>query len=224
MGRVAALSITERRQVDGKQEDTPTTLEEIFGRFKDRSIRVEEGFLYTELTVDDERKSFAGPSFSRDMLMTILKLRSEGIEPFHSEWYFFDHDSCRDGPHESYAFFVVFGDKIVRERVAFSDYHSSGFDPDVFKSNDHSNETWCNDFAWTQARVRLCYKRFYSETQIGQLMLLRDDSPEIFDARRSIASPEHLLLADLFTLVRKIHVSLWVLIALTGLILFRLWK
>jgi hypothetical protein len=41
--KVAALSITERRQVDGKQEDTPTTLEEIFGRLKDRSIKVEEG-------------------------------------------------------------------------------------------------------------------------------------------------------------------------------------
>jgi hypothetical protein len=131
----------------------------------------------------------------------------------------------RDDPHENYAFFVVFNDKIVRERVAFSDHHGSGFDPDVFITDDHSNAIWRNDHAWTEARVRLCYKRFYGETQTGQLMLLRDDSPEVFDARRSIASPEHLLLANLFTLVRKINVALWVvLVALTGLILFRLWK
>jgi hypothetical protein len=109
--------------------------------------------LQTELTVDDERKVFAGPSFSQQLLMTILKLRSEGIEPFHSEWYFFDHDSVRDDPHESYAFFVVFNDKIVRKRVAFSDHHGSGFDSDVFITDDHSNAIWRNDHAWTEALV-----------------------------------------------------------------------
>jgi hypothetical protein len=55
-------------------------------------------------------------------------------------------------------------------------------------------------------------------------MLLRDDDPEIHGRDKSIASPEHLLLANVFTLVRKIHLLLWVLIVLVGLILFRLWK
>jgi hypothetical protein len=222
--KVAALSIAERRQVDGKQEDTPTTLEEIFARLKDRSIKVEEGFLQAELIVDDERKIFAGPAFSQDMLMTVLKLRGEGVEPFHSEWYFFDHDSVMDDPHEHYAFFIVFNDKIVRERVVFSDYHGSGFDPDVFKADDDSDSIWANDTAWTEARIRFCYKKFYSETRIGQLMLLRDDDPEIHGRHKVIANPEHLMLASVFTLVRKIHLLLWVLIVLVGLILFRLWK
>jgi hypothetical protein len=91
----------------------------------------------------------------------------------------------------------------VRERVAFSDYHGSGFDPDVFKTDDHSNAIWFNDRAWTESRVRLCYKRFYSETQIGQLMLLRDDEPEIFGSDKSIGNPEHLVLANVFALVEK---------------------
>ena len=77
-------------------------LRRYIGRLKDRNVKVEAGILQTELIVDDERKCFAGPSFSRDILMTILKLRSEGVEPLHSEWYFFDHDTCRDDPLEIY--------------------------------------------------------------------------------------------------------------------------
>ena len=222
--KVAALSITERRQVDGRQQDTPTTLEELFGRLRDKKVEIEEEFLSTKLTVNNEQLLFAEPSFSQHLLMEILRLRHEGIEPFDSEWYFFDHDSCREEPLDNYSFFVVFKDKIVRERVAFSDYHGSGFDPDVFRTDDFSDAIWFNDRAWAEARVRLCYKRFYSETKIGQLMLLRNDSPEVFDARNSIASPEHLLLANLFAHVRKIQAALWVLIALAVLTLFRLWK
>jgi hypothetical protein len=55
-------------------------------------------------------------------------------------------------------------------------------------------------------------------------MLLRDDDPEIHGRDKVIANPEHLMLASAFTLVRKIHLLLWVLIVLVGLILFRLWK
>jgi hypothetical protein len=50
-------------------------------------------------------------------------------------------------------------------------------------------------------------------------MLLRDDDPEIFGSDKSIGNPEHLVSANVLTLVRKIHLLLWIVIVLLGLIL-----
>jgi hypothetical protein len=56
------------------------------------------------------------------VLRELLALKADGIEPSSSQWFWYDGDSCSDDPHELYNFFVVSGDRIVRENVSFGDY------------------------------------------------------------------------------------------------------
>ncbi len=71
-----------------------------------------------------------------------------------SQWFWYDGDSCSDDPHELYNFFVVSGDRIVRENVSFGDYHDRGFDPAIFESFDNSDSIWLNDSDWREATTR----------------------------------------------------------------------
>ena|SRR5262250_436768 len=89
------------------------------------------------------------PSFTRQLLCELLRLRQQNTNPFSAHWFYYDRDSGMHDPHESYSFFVVDTDKgeIVRETVSFSDYNGSGFDPDVFQTGDVSDPNWQNDEA-----------------------------------------------------------------------------
>jgi hypothetical protein len=138
------------------------------------------------LTVKTENGEIVlkGSSFNYGLLRELLSLVAEGIEPFYTEWFWFDSDSCRDDPQESYSFFVVFRDRIVRESVSFGDHHNSGFDPDVFKSESFSDSIWFNDADWREARTRLLYRKFYTETRTGQLMVLRPGEPVLHNYAR----------------------------------------
>ena len=118
------------------------------------------------------------------VLRELLALKADGIEPFSSQWFWYDSDSSREDPHERYSFFVVANDKIVREEVSFSDYHDSGFDAAIFESESFSDSIWYNDSDWREARTRFWYRKFYTETRTGQLMVLRPDEPILYDYAR----------------------------------------
>jgi len=57
-------------------------------------------------------------------------------------------------------FFVVSGDRIVRENVSFGDYQDSGVDPAIFESFDNSVSIWLNDSDWREATTRFWYHKF----------------------------------------------------------------
>jgi hypothetical protein len=117
---------------------------------------------------------------------------------------------------EVYRFFVVGGDRIVREEVLFRDYPGSGFDPSVFESYNDPASKQKSERGWNDAIVRFWYNRFYRETRVGQLMLLRSDKPEIYrDCESAPNTAKQLQLTNRL---------LWVLIFLMGLVLLRLWK
>jgi hypothetical protein len=68
--------------------------------------------------------------------------------------------AARLGVFELYNFFVVSGDRIVRENVSFGDYHDSGFDQAIFESFDNSDSIWLNDSGWREATARFWYHKF----------------------------------------------------------------
>jgi hypothetical protein len=80
--------------------------------------------------------------------------------------------------------------------------------------------------AWKDARTRFWYRKFYTETRSGQLMVLRSDQPAIFDSQyhRGISTADLLSqnVPIFLRMLSKIHVLLWVLIVLAALILMRL--
>jgi hypothetical protein len=78
--------------------------------------------------------------------------------------FFASAEACR--------FFIVCDNKIVEESLEFRDYPESGFDPSVFLPDD--------DEPWRQAWVRFWYRKFYTQSEFGQLMGLRPDAPELY--------------------------------------------
>jgi len=125
-----------------------------------------------------------GPSFNCRVLRELLALKAEGVESYSCAWFWYDSDSCKVEPDEMYSFFVVSGDRIVREAVSFFDNFYSGFDPDIFKPAGDSDFLWSNEADWLEARTRFWYRKFYSETRTGQLMVLRPDEPILYAFER----------------------------------------
>lgn len=143
--KIWALPLT-RKHGDSKG-DEPTTVGDIIVLLRDKQLKpesFERGVLESEFVAADDslKVTVKGPPFNCDLLRIILQLHSEGIGALEAVWYYFDHDSCRQEPHEMYSFFVVAKNKIVRERVGFSDYLDSGFDPTIFETHDYKDMIW----------------------------------------------------------------------------------
>jgi hypothetical protein len=217
-----------RKLEDGKTDET-TTVGIIYDSLKNKQIMPE--FLTGGTSVKIELKTtdgakllIGGPDFSRRMLDVMLKLRAEGIDPFSTAWYYYDKDWCRQDPQESYSFFIVQNEKIIREQVSFFDDHYSGFDPSVFGKDDHSDPIWSDEEVWAEAGAKYWYRKFYSETCTGQLMLLRSDEPKLF-YRDEREGPDIVgALGAVARSLDSIRVLLWILVILALVSLILHWR
>jgi hypothetical protein len=145
------------------------------------------------------------------MLEELLTLRNDGANPFSATWYLYDSEFSTDQPHDLYTFFVVCHDKIVREHASVRDYPGNGFDPSFFEAEDYSFFNRSSEATWRRALTQFWYRKFYTETQMGQLAVLRD--PKV-SSRWGFHTTVRLL--------RKIYVLLWILLALISLVVIRL--
>lgn len=214
--KVWTLPITQERLNDGKTEQVSTTVGKMYVDLAKRNFEVEPslfggGF---KAIADHDELQFSGPSFNCEILREILQLKKEGVEPFSAQWFWYDSDSCREDPIENYNFFVVYNDRIVREDVSFGDYANNGFDPDVFTEKNDSDSIWFNDSEWQTAWQILWYRKFYRDTQRGQLMVLRADEPILYHYERApIGNVERITQNQSVTLLRA-YKLLWVALPL----------
>src|SRR5215469_11881279 len=74
---------------------------------------------------------------------------------------------------------------------------------------------WRHDADWVEAEVKYWYRRFYSETRTGQLMVLRPDKPILYEYRGA----DSLWDMELAT-IRKAYYLLWAVFALLVAIAF----
>lgn len=224
--KYSALPITRRCVIEGKDEDeVSTTLGEVIKELADRKFEIEEDYLgRITVKMEAEELVFLKPLFPTALLRELVRFGKEDISPFDTVWFFYDSDSCRDDPHELYTFFVVYRDRIVRESVSFSDHSQSGFNPDVFRSRDKSDSIWVNDEAWQKAYDRYWYRRFYTETRTGQLMLLREDNPRLYNYESRPGPDTAVLLQSLLTQLKKVRFMLWAVIVLGIFMVFLFWK
>jgi hypothetical protein len=232
--KVWDLPLARKRPSGGNTEKIQTTVGEIYLSLANCHIEIEYwGGCDMTITTETEELVLEGMPFHRDVLNALLRLRSDGVDPFAADWFWYDRDSVRDTPQCSYSFFVVHNDRIVRENISFSDYDSYdyarfGFDPSIFRVGDNSKLIWRNDTAWEDARIRFWYRKFYTETLRGRLMVLRDDEPALYENQYHRGAITTDILSRIFPiflkLLSKIHVLLWVLIVLGVLILVRLWR
>lgn len=140
-------------------------------------------FPYDGFTVETAsgEKRFSGTDFAEHLLYVLLNLRKEGINPYKARWFFYDRDSSRDAS-ESHTFFLVCDGKIVQEKIDLFRYiYDNDFEPAVLHDPLEGLESiWHDDYYWQEAETRFWYRKFYTETKTGQLVLLRPDEPELF--------------------------------------------
>lgn len=213
--KLESLRLVERR--DG--QEIPTTVAEIYTQVRDRTIReIGVPILDLILRTDSGDVVIKGSSFGMNVLAEMLKLKEQGVNPWGALWFWYDSDDCLEDPQTNYAFFVVSDDRIVRERVCFSDYIGSEFDPSVFTTYARDDPTWGDELSWDEALDAYWYREFYKNTRTGQLMVLRPDKPTLFYYQRSQDRDfsGELLLA---TAIRTHHL-LWVAVALLAAIAF----
>jgi len=183
--RVLGLQLAPRPATETQATDMPTTVGELLTyagerRAKTLSQNLLLGGDTATLATDGGAVDLPCSPFCSDLVSLILEFRSEDINPFDTSWFWYDSDSVTDDPHDRYAFFVVHRDKIIRERVSFSDNSGSGFDPRIWVADQDSDSIWFSDKGWDDARLRYWYRTFYRETPTGQMMVLRSDEPELF--------------------------------------------
>ena len=175
-------------------------------------------------TTDGIKLRVGGPDFNLRLLLLMLQLRQEGINPFSVSWYFYDEAVCRTDAEVAYSFFLLHNGKFVREKITFYDHNRSGFEPSVFETVDHSDPLWSNERASAKAWAKYWYRKFYAETREGQVMMLRPDHPTLFFCEDQQAPDTTGAIAILARSVNSIRILLWALIILSVLNLVLRWK
>jgi hypothetical protein len=146
-----------------------------------QSCEVKRGLMSLDITTPTRtiklRTLGNATSFAVDLVNTIISIvERSGDKPLHAMFFYYDRDHVIDDPHESFSFFVVNDDRIVLDRVSFSQHHGSGFDPAVFTPiTKIENRVWANEPEVQRATVRWWYRRFYEETDAGRFTQLRED-------------------------------------------------
>lgn len=146
-----------------------------------RAVEGEKGLPYL-LTVESSsgQERFQGSRFSVHLLEALLRLGKAGTNPFEASLFFYDSDSSTHDPADDYDFFVVCNDTIVQERVRFSDSPRDAFDHTVLSAPAGDDPFSFRENDKSEAWVRFWYRKFYTETRTGQLMVLRPDEPQLY--------------------------------------------
>jgi hypothetical protein len=220
--KILNLRLAEERVNNGQLEKVPTTVGEVYHSLVGKEFEI-EGCTGEILHIarDDEEVVFTGSGFTCSMLCELLRLHQKGAFPVYDRWFWFDTEVDQNwGESETrfHRFFVVHYDiappysgRIICDRAVFEDSAHSGFDPTVFSPHVY-------DDPFDEARDKFWYRKFYTETQMGQLMVLRKDEPTLYGYERKTGT--ELVVARL----KKVQALLWVLVAIGCLILIRLWK
>lgn len=169
----------------------------------DASFDTEQG----KMTVNCE----SGDSSLVRLLCDCIELHINGVEPFYSRWFFYEKDYARDDAQFCYSFFVVFKQRIVYEEFCF--FSNS---PLALEKADDENFIWRADSFKRDAWEIYWYRKFYTETFNGQLMVLRPDEPILYHYERTLSDP---LRSVMQVILVKSYRLLWIIATLLTAIL-----
>lgn len=103
-----------------------------------------------------------------------LQLRKLNRPYEHFTWYLFD---TRHGPYPDlgpyYCFFVAGRNQIEFEKIDLE--LKEDIDFDILKSPDYEKKSYNHDKVSDKVVARYWYKRFYKETQTGQIEVIREE-------------------------------------------------
>lgn len=143
----------------------------------------------------------------------LAELLRQGIDPHDVTWFYYESDWSRDAD-ESHTFFVVYRGKVVLEAC-----HFSSEEPLILKRTKTDDEPiWRSHPFFDEAFETYWYRKFYTETMTGQLMVLRPDEPILYHYERPETRNVEQQLQ--FVTLLKTYRLLWVAIPLLVAIAF----
>ena len=110
----------------------------------------------------------------RSAMHTLIGFARQGMPPGDVMWFYYDHD-VSSGADELYVFFAVHGGKVVPDSC-----HFSPEEPLVLERKQDDDPIWRTHPLFDKALERYWYRKFYTETLTGQLMVLRPDEPTLY--------------------------------------------
>lgn len=208
-----------------KDNGQASTFADIYRKLRDANVQKvpvrfgmdDEGIFETEagpirISGETGQGYISGQMFVLNVLRDLIELHKDGIDPYRATWFYYDHDWSCDAD-EMYLFFVVFDGKIVRERFSF--IHA---DPRVItKYKVDDKPIWRSEPYEREAWETYWYRKFYTETLTGQLMVLRPDEPILYHYQRAVNDASRDV--GLLTLI-KLYRLLWVAVPLLAAIAF----
>lgn len=124
-----------------------------------------------------------GGSHELRILSELLELAYKGVKPRYATWFLFAQN------YDSDTFFVHYDGKIVDEHYYFYSELPQIFSKGCIIDNADFESNWfsisCPD-GTDEAFARYWYRRFYTETLTGQLMMLNPEEPAIYYHSREI--------------------------------------
>lgn len=147
---------------------------------------------------------------TRGLLHALLELHRKGIDPFAATW--FPYDSGRYMGATTHDFFVLYEGKIVEEMLGFPNHF-----PLVLQRPAHYENYGFNHQSFNEATECYWYRKFYTETMRGQLMVLRPDKPPLYFFKRPTCDWTGDATLAVLT---KLYYLLWVVIPILGAIAF----
>lgn len=145
---------------------------------------------------------------------TLAGLFKKDINPLNVMWFYYDRDWSRDGD-ECHVFFAVHDKRIVLESC-----HFNSEEPLILHQEKNDDPIWHSNPEFDEAATRYWYRKFYSETMIGSLMVLRPDEPVLYYYDRA-TSKDRFRDVQFVTLV-KAYRLLWIAVVLLTAIAFPL--
>jgi hypothetical protein len=186
--------------------EQPSSFAEVFNKLRNSKIKEMPDVIGGRYVTEEGEIQLDCKWPLKSTMRTLIEFTRQGIEPHHVRWFYYAHDWSLDA--DRHTFFAVHDDKIVMESCDFSSEQ-----PLILKKRTAEDEPiWRSHEYFDEAFEIYWYRKFYMETMMGQLMVLRPDEPILYHYER----PQTRGLAQEIQFVTqlKMYRLLWVAIPL----------
>jgi len=178
-----SLNLSAATKVPLQMNGQPSTFVEVYCKLRDSKItEIKDHILGSDTYITEQGEILLdgkiGEWPQRATIRELASLLRQGINPHHCTWFYYTHDWSRDAD-ESLTFFAIYDSKVILESCSFS-----AEEPLILKRNEGKEPVWNSHPYFDEALEIYWYRKFYSETMTGQLMVLRPDEPILYHFER----------------------------------------
>jgi hypothetical protein len=206
-----------RFKVDGENCKFGATLDRLHSaKLKKRDAWEERNFDRDIYVTNWGEVKVEGDDRKLRILRELLELTQKGVRPRDATWFYYLDDNF------GHVFFVLYSGKIVDEYYSFLPSFPLILSEGGIGDAESDSGWYLGRDSFADAFARYWYRKFYSETLMGQLMVLNPEEPPLYHYSREmrvLTQREARILTESFMLV--FLRMFWVVIFLLAAIAIR---